>query len=105
MAMSTITTVIVAAPALIAPFVALCLAAYADHRWLQRFEKGISKMGIVSTATMIDRLVGLIDTRELRIDEVIFVRALKEKVRRSRIVDLTADEVEKLDEIHGRLFR
>jgi hypothetical protein len=103
--MPTLIAVLAALPALVSPFVALGLAAYAHHRWLQRFEKGMSKMGIVSTATMIDRLVGLIDTRELRIDEVIFVRALKEKVRRSRIVDLTADEVEKLDEIHGRLFR
>jgi len=103
--MTTLTAALAAAPALVAPFIALGVAAYANHRWLQRFEKGMPKMGIVSTATMIDRLVGLIDTRELRIEEVIFVRALKEKVRRSRIVDLTADEVEKLDEIHGRLFR
>ncbi|MBU68519.1 MAG: hypothetical protein CL858_24260 [Cupriavidus sp.] len=103
--MPTLIAVLAALPALVAPFVALGLAAYAHHRWLQRFEKGMSKMGIVSTPTMIDRLVGLIDTQELRIEEVIFVRALKEKVRRSRIVDLTADEVEKLDEIHGRLFR
>lgn len=103
--MATLTAALAAAPALVAPFIALGVAAYANHRWLQRFEKGMSKMGIVSTATMIDRLVGLIDTRELRIDEVIFVRALKEKVKRSRIVDLTAEEVEKLDEIHGRLFR
>jgi len=62
-------------------------------------------MGIVSTATMIDRLVGLVDTRQLRTDEIGFVRDLKEKVKHSRIVDLSADDVEKLDEIHGRLFR
>ncbi len=90
---------------LVALLAAMALGVRQTLRWMQRIAEGDFPMGIVSTATMIDRLVGLIDTRELRIDEVIFVRALKEKVKRSRIVDLTAEEVEKLDEIHGRLFR
>lgn len=84
---------------------AIAVGAFFQYRWMQRTAKGASLMGIVSTATMVDRLVGLIDTRQLRMDELSFVRELKEKVKHSRIVDLTADEVEKLDEIHGRLFR
>lgn len=84
---------------------ALAWGAYVNFRWMQRITEGELSMGIVSTATMIDRLTSLIDTRELRLDEIGFVRELKEKVKRCRIVDLTADEVEKLDEIHGRLFR
>ena len=103
--MSTLIAAFAAAPALIAPFVALGVAAYANHRWMQRIAEGDFPMGIVSTATMIDRLTRRIDTRDLRMDEASFVRALKEKVQHSSIVDLTADEVERLDEIHGRLFR
>lgn len=84
---------------------AIAVGALFQYRWLQRPSKGTSQMGIVSTAAMIDRLVGLVDTRQLRMDEIGFVHGLKEKVKNCRIVDLTADEVEKLDEIHGRLFR
>lgn len=84
---------------------AMARGAHQTHRWMQRIAEGEFPMGIVSTATMVDRLVGLIDTRQLRMDELSFVRDLKEKVKHSRIVDLSADEVEKLDEIHGRLFR
>lgn len=103
--MPSLITALAVAPALIAPFVALGVAAYANHRWMQRIAEGDFPMGIVSTATMIDRLVGLVDQRRLRMDEVSFVHSLKEKVKHCRIVDLTAEEVEKLDEIHGRLFR
>ncbi|WP_137923913.1 hypothetical protein [Cupriavidus sp. 2SB] len=103
--MPTLTTALATVPALIAPFVALGVGAYKNHRWMQRTAEGAPPMAIVSTATMIDRLVAIIDTRKLRIDEIGFVNQLKEKVKRSRIVDLTADEVERLDEIHGRLFR
>ncbi|MEN7529275.1 hypothetical protein [Cupriavidus sp. DL-D2] len=88
-----------------AHLVAIAVGAHFQYRWMQRTAKGASQMGIVSTATMIDRLVAIIDTRKLRIDEIGFVNQLKEKVKRSRIVDLTADEVEKLDAIHGRIFR
>jgi hypothetical protein len=84
---------------------AMAYGAHTTHRWMQRIAEGDSRMAIVSTATMIDRLVGLIDTRQLRMDELSFVRNLKEKVKQCRIVDLSADEVEKLDEIHGRLFQ
>lgn len=85
--------------------IAIAVGALFQYRWMQRPHKGASRMGIVSTATMIDRLVGLVDTRQLRMDEIRFVRDLKDKVKHCRIVDLTADEVEKLDELHGRLFR
>jgi len=62
-------------------------------------------MKLVSTATMIDRLVGLIDTRELTQQELPFVRSLREKMKGSRPIDLSGEEVDMLDEIHGRLFR
>lgn len=90
---------------LVALLAAMAIGAHQTLRWMQRISEGEFPMGIVSTATMVDRLVGLIDTRQLRMDELRFVRDLKEKVKHSRIIDLTADEVEKLDEIHGRLFR
>lgn len=89
----------------LAVLAAMAWGVYVNHRWMQRQAEGALSMGIVSTATMIDRLTGLIDTRLLRMDEISFVRQLKEKVKQCRIVDLTADEVERLDEIHGRLFR
>lgn len=85
-------------------FAAMAWGAYQTLRWMQRIAEGELPMAIVSTATMIDRLVGLVDTRRLRMDEISFVHGLKEKVKHSPIVDLSADEVEKLDEIHGRLF-
>ncbi|GJG92882.1 hypothetical protein [Cupriavidus pauculus] len=84
---------------------AMAWGTHQTLRWMQRIAEGDLPMGIVSTATMIDRLTRRIDTRDLRMDEASFVRSLKEKVQRSSIVDLTADEVEKLDEIHGRLFQ
>lgn len=94
------------AVALLAALIAaMAWGAHQTLRWMQRIAEGDLPMGIVSTATMIDRLVGLVDQRRLRMDEVSFVHNLKEKVKHCRIVDLTADEVEKLDEIHGRLFK
>ncbi|MCA3182839.1 MAG: hypothetical protein INH13_04370 [Cupriavidus sp.] len=94
-----------AATTLAALLAAMAWGAQQTLRWMQRIAEGYFPMGIVSTATMIDRLVGLVDQRRLRMDEISFVRDLKEKVKHCRIVDLSADEVEKLDEIHGRLFR
>lgn len=94
-----------AVTALVTLLAAMALGVRQTLRWMQRIAEGDFPMGIVSTATMIDRLVGLVDQRRLRMDEISFVRGLKEKVKHSRIVDLSADEVEKLDEIHGRLFR
>ncbi|MCA3193605.1 hypothetical protein [Cupriavidus sp.] len=94
-----------AATTLAALLAAMAWGAQQTLRWMQRIAEGDFPMGIVSTATMIDRLVGLVDQRRLRMDEISFVRDLKEKVKHCRIVDLSADEVEKLDEIHGRLFR
>ncbi|WP_227459272.1 hypothetical protein [Cupriavidus pauculus] len=90
---------------LVALLAAMAWGAHQTLRRMQRIAEGDSQMGIVSTATMIDRLVGLVDQRRLRMDEISFVQGLKEKVKHCRIVDLTADEVEKLDEIHGRLFQ
>jgi hypothetical protein len=84
---------------------AMAWGAHQTYRWMQRIAEGERPMGIVSTATMIDRLTRQIDTRLLRMDELSFVNDLKEKTKTCRIVDLTADEVDRLDSIHGRLFR
>ncbi|PLP96921.1 hypothetical protein [Cupriavidus pauculus] len=84
---------------------AMAWGTHQTLRWMQRITEGDLPMGIVSTATMIDRLTRRVDNRDLRMDDAKFVRDLKEKLKHTRIVDLTADEVEKLDAIHGRLFR
>ncbi|URF02830.1 hypothetical protein [Cupriavidus campinensis] len=94
-----------AALAVLGMLAAMVWGAYLNYRWMQRQAERSTTMQLVSTATMIERLTRLIDTRELSYQEQVFVRSLKEKVKTGRPTDLAGDEVDMLDEIHGRLFR
>ena len=59
---------------------------------------------LVSTATMIRRLSGMLDTRDLSEWEQQFVRSLVEKIDAGRVTSLTERQVETLERLHGRHF-
>lgn len=59
---------------------------------------------LVSTATMIRRLSGMLDTRDLSEWEQQFVRSLVEKLDAGRVTSLTERQVETLERLHGRHF-
>lgn len=99
--MSTLTTVLAVAPALLAPFVALGVGANLIHRWMQRQENDTT----VSPDTMLDRVLRLIDTSALTSAEIELVRSLKERRNRSQVVNVTAAEFGMIKQIHGRLYR
>ncbi|MCA8017776.1 hypothetical protein [Burkholderia metallica] len=58
----------------------------------------------VSTATMIERLTGLLDTHDLTEWEQEFVRKLDTIRQSGRVTDLSDKQVERLDELHNKHF-
>ncbi|MBN3777406.1 hypothetical protein G3O06_07555 [Burkholderia sp. Ac-20345] len=61
-------------------------------------------MRLYSTATMIERLTGLIGTNDLTEWEQEFVRKL-DKIRcAGHVTDLSDKQVERLDELHSKHF-
>jgi hypothetical protein len=61
-------------------------------------------MQIVSTATMIRRLVGMLGTRDLSDWEQGFVESLAEKLDAGHVTQLTERQVETLDRLHRKHF-
>ena len=59
---------------------------------------------MTSTTTMIRRLAGLLDTRDLSDWEQQFVRSVAEKLDAGRVTSLTERQVETLERLHGRHF-
>ncbi|MCY1215363.1 hypothetical protein D9M68_496000 [compost metagenome] len=59
---------------------------------------------IVSTTTMIQRLEGLLGTKDLNDWEQQFVRSLAQRMHAGEVTKLTGNQVEKLDELHGKHF-
>lgn len=58
----------------------------------------------VSTATMIERLTGLLDTKDLTEWEYGFVRQLDAIRSAGRVTTLTDKQVDQLDELHAKHF-
>lgn len=61
-------------------------------------------MQIVSTATMIRRLVGMLGTRDLSDWEQGFVESLVAKLEAGEVTKLTERQVETLERLHGKHF-
>jgi len=59
---------------------------------------------MVSTTKMIQRLEGLLGTKDLTAWEQGFVRSLAARMHAGQVTKLTGDQVEKLDELHGKHF-
>lgn len=59
---------------------------------------------MVSTTTMIRRLAGLLDTRDLSEWEQQFVRSLAEKLDAGKVTSLSERQVETLESMHWRHF-
>lgn len=59
---------------------------------------------MVSTTKMIQRLEGLLGTKDLTNWEQGFVRSLASRMHAGEVTKLTGDQVEKLDELHGKHF-
>nr|WP_315596151.1 hypothetical protein [uncultured Cupriavidus sp.] len=59
---------------------------------------------MVSTTKMIQRLEGLLGTKDLTEWEQGFVRSLASRMHAGEVTRLTGDQVEKLDELHGKHF-
>ena len=59
---------------------------------------------MTSTTTMLRRLAGLLDTRDLSEWEQQFVRSLVEKVEAGKVTSLSERQVETLERLHGRHF-
>ena len=59
---------------------------------------------MVSTTKMIQRLEGLLGTKDLTDWEQGFVRSLAARMHAGEVTKLTGDQVEKLDELHGKHF-
>ncbi|MCP3017495.1 hypothetical protein [Cupriavidus basilensis] len=59
---------------------------------------------MVSTTQMIQRLEGLLGTKDLNDWEQGFVRKLAEHMHAGQVTKLTGNQVDKLDELHGRHF-
>ncbi|SFB68967.1 hypothetical protein SAMN05216321_101145 [Cupriavidus sp. OV038] len=59
---------------------------------------------MISTAAMIQRLEGMLDTSGLITWEQDFVRKLAAVMRAGEVTQLTGAQVEKLDELHERHF-
>jgi len=58
----------------------------------------------VSTTTMIRRLEGLLDTKDLNDWEQNFVRSLVERLEAGEVTRLTDKQIDRLDELHGKHF-
>ncbi|WP_232346235.1 hypothetical protein [Cupriavidus sp. USMAA2-4] len=74
--------------------------------WVQDHQVGtVREAGVmVSTTTMIQRLEGLLGTDDLNTSEQSFVRSLATRMHAGEVTKLSGDQVEKLDELHGRHF-
>lgn len=59
---------------------------------------------MVSATTMIQRLEGLLGTDDLNAAEQSFVRSLATRMHAGEVTRLSGDQVEKLDDLHGRHF-
>ena len=59
---------------------------------------------MVSTTKMIQRLEGLMGTKDLTEWEQGFVRSLASRMHAGEVTKLTGDQVEKLDELHRKHF-
>ncbi|MBV8273559.1 MAG: hypothetical protein JO067_14930 [Cupriavidus sp.] len=59
---------------------------------------------MVSTTKMIQRLEGLLGTKDLTDWEQGFVRSLASRMHAGEVTKLTGDQVDKLDELHGKHF-
>lgn len=59
---------------------------------------------MVSTTVMIQRLEGLLGTKDLNAWETSFVRSLAQRMHAGEVTKLSGDQVDKLDELHGRHF-
>lgn len=59
---------------------------------------------MVSTTQMIQRLEGLLGTKDLNDWEQRFVRSLSARMHAGEVTKLSGEQVEKLDELHGRHF-
>jgi hypothetical protein len=59
---------------------------------------------MVSTTKMIQRLEGLLGTKDLTDWEQRLVRSLADRMHAGEVTKLTGDQVDKLDELHGKHF-
>ena len=59
---------------------------------------------MVSTTVMIQRLEGMLGTKDLNDWETSFVRSLAQRMHAGEVTKLSGDQVDKLDELHGRHF-
>ncbi|MDW3683063.1 hypothetical protein RA280_15160 [Cupriavidus sp. CV2] len=59
---------------------------------------------MVSTTVMLQRLEGLLGTKDLNDWESSFVRSLATRMHAGEVTKLSGDQVDKLDELHGRHF-
>ncbi|MGA4275624.1 hypothetical protein ACKZDW_02210 (plasmid) [Ralstonia syzygii subsp. celebesensis] len=59
---------------------------------------------MVSTTTMIQRLERMLGADDLTEWEQGFVRSLADRMHAGEVTKLTGDQVDKLDELHGRHF-
>ncbi|MCY0854283.1 hypothetical protein [Cupriavidus sp. D39] len=83
---------------------AMVLAARAHVRWFEAQATTKESRMLVSTTTMIKRLEGMLDTRDLTDWEQSFVRSLVEAQQTGKVTQLTGAQVDKLDQLHGRHF-
>lgn len=59
---------------------------------------------MVSTTQMICKLESLLGTADLNAWEQSFVRSLATRMHADQVTKLSGEQVEKLDELHGRHF-
>ncbi len=83
---------------------AMVLAASAQVRWFEAQANTKESRMLVSTTTMIKRLEGMLDTRDLSDWEKSFVRSLVEAQQAGKVTQLSGAQVDKLDQLHGRHF-
>jgi hypothetical protein len=58
----------------------------------------------VSTTVMIQRLSGLLDTKDLNDWEQQFVTSLQQRMQAGEVTKLSDKQVERLDELHSKHF-
>lgn len=83
---------------------AMVLAARAHVRWFEAQTITKESRMLVSTTTMIKRLEGMLDTRDLTDWEKSFVQTLVEAQQTGKVTQLTGAQIDKLDQLHGRHF-
>jgi len=64
----------------------------------------MSAAASVSTTTMVRRLEGMLDTKDLSEWEQGFVRSLVERLNAGKVTSLSEKQVTRLEELHGRHF-